>query len=246
MMETIGFDLRKEQPLCHFKVGGLQKFTLIDYPGKPACIIFTQGCNFRCGYCYNVELVLPERFEKPIPLKYIIAFLEERVSFLEGVVITGGEPTIQKGLYDFVKTLKDMGYAVKLDTNGSMPHVIEELLKNNLLDYIAMDVKAPVEKYNHVIGVKFDVSKVLESIELIMSSGVDYEFRTTVVKEQLSIEDILSIAELIKNAKRYFLQRFISAKTLDPSFSLKSTYTDEEFNQIIESIKPYFSECGVR
>ncbi len=246
MKYVAGMSLGAEHPLCLFKIGGFQKFTLIDFPGRPACIVFTQGCNFRCGYCYNLELVLPEKFGPTIPTEKLLSFLEERRGLLEGVVITGGEPTIQKGLEGFIERVKQMGYAIKLDTNGSQPYLLKRLLEKGLLDYIAMDVKAPLERYEEVCGVKVDVSKIVESIELIKSSGVDYEFRTTLVKEQLSKEDILKIAELLKGSKRYYLQRFIPGKTLDPSFSKRTTYTDEEFSSIVDNIKDYFQECSFR
>lgn len=235
-----------EHPLCMFKVGGLQRFTLIDFPGKPACIVFTQGCNLRCGYCYNVELVLPEMFGPTIPIEEVFSFLEKRRELLEGVVITGGEPTLQRGLEEFTQRLKEMGYGVKLDTNGSMPNVIKGLVEKGLVDYIAMDVKAPLGKYEEVCGVKVDTGRILESIELIKASNVDYEFRTTLVKGQLSMEDILEIAQLLKGARRYYLQRFIPGKTLDPSFSERTTYSPEEFSSIVDSIKEYFLECSFR
>ncbi len=246
MKALAGISLGSEHPLCLFKVGGFQKFTLIDFPGRPACIVFTQGCNFRCGYCYNVELVLPDRFGPAIPIEELFSFLKERKNLLEGIVITGGEPTVQKGIEDFVERVRDMGYAIKLDTNGSLPHILRRLLKRGLVDYIAMDVKAPLEKYEEVCGVKIDVSRIVESIDLIKSSGVDYEFRTTVVREQLSREDIMKIAELLKGSKRYYLQRFIPGKTLDPSFSQKTTYLDEEFSSMVDNIKEYFQECSFR
>ncbi len=246
MKDVAGVSLASEPPLCIFRVGGFQKFTLIDFPGKPACIVFTQGCNFRCRYCYNVELVLPERFGPTIPIEEVFSFLEERRGLLEGVVITGGEPTIQKGLDGFVERVKEMGYAVKLDTNGSLPHVLRKLLERGLLDYVAMDVKAPLEKYEEVCGVKVDVSKIAESIEIIKTSGIDHEFRTTVVKGQLNWEDILKIAELLKGSKRYYLQKFIPGKTLDPSFSKRTTYSNEEFSSMVNSIKQHFQECSFR
>ncbi|GBC88919.1 Pyruvate formate-lyase 1-activating enzyme [bacterium HR13] len=233
-------------PHCLFKIGGFQRFTLIDYPGKVSCIVFTQGCNFRCPYCYNVELVLPEYFGKTIPEEEILSFLEQRVGKLEGVVITGGEPTIHAGLKDFIEKVKKLSFSVKLDTNGSMPEVIEELIKDRLVDYIAMDIKAPPDKYEEVVRAKVNIKAINRSINLIMNSGVDYEFRTTVVKDQLSKDDILKIAEWIKGAKRYYLQKFLPGKTLDPDFSSKTTYSDEEFAEILSFIKDNFSECALR
>ncbi|MGB9874425.1 MAG: anaerobic ribonucleoside-triphosphate reductase activating protein, partial [Hydrogenobacter sp.] len=223
-----------------------QKFTLIDYPGKLACIVFTQGCNFRCPYCYNPDLVLPERFKETLGEEEVLSFLEKRVGLLEGVVITGGEPTINVGLKDFIKKVKDLSFLVKLDTNGSMPQVLEELIKEGLVDYIAMDIKAPPEKYADVVGARVNLKDIDRSVRLIMSSGVDYEFRTTVVKDQLSVQDIVSIAEWIRSAKRYYLQKFLPGKTLDPTFTHKNTYSDEELRSILSLIKDNFLECAVR
>ncbi|MCX8164561.1 MAG: anaerobic ribonucleoside-triphosphate reductase activating protein [Aquificaceae bacterium] len=246
MSKVAGLSLEEKHPVCKFKVGGLQEFTLIDFPGRPACVIFTQGCNFRCGYCYNVELVLPERFGNTMPLEEIFDFLNNRVGLLEGVVITGGEPTVQQGLEDFMASVKALNYPIKLDTNGSRPDVLKRLLEKGLLDYVAMDVKAPLYKYSQVCGVHVEVDKILESIRIIMSSGVDYEFRTTLLKEQLTEGDIVSIAKLIKGAKRFYLQRFIPGKTLDPKLSKGQSYSEEELNSIVQSIKDHFEECSFR
>ncbi len=238
---------QKEDPYCLFKIGGLQRFTLIDYPGKVACIVFTQGCNFRCPYCYNVELVLPERYGVLIPQEEVFSFLMERIGKLDGVVITGGEPTLQKkGLEGFVERVKALGFSVKLDTNGAFPDVVKSLLDKGLVDYIAMDVKAPLKKYDQVVRAKVDTKRIEESIGLIMDSGVDYEFRTTVVKNQLSRDDLIQIGILVKGAKRYYLQRFIPGKTLDPEFTNKTTYTEREFEDIAKELKKYVKECYVR
>lgn len=223
-------------------IGGFQSFTLIDYPGKMACIVFTQGCDFRCPYCQNPELVLSKA--KAVHQEEIFSFLWKRRDKLEGVVISGGEPTLQKDLEDFVKRIKDMGYLVKLDTNGHNPHVLERLI--DLLDYIAMDVKAPLYKYEEVVGAKVDVKKIEESIRLIMERAKDYEFRTTVVKELLSEEDLLQIGSLIKGAKRYYLQRFSPRETLDPSYKQKTNYTEEELKGLALRLKEYVKECYVR
>jgi len=223
-------------------IGGFQSFTLIDYPNRMACIVFTQGCDFRCPYCQNPELVLSKA--KNIPQEEIISFLWKRRGMLEGVVISGGEPTIQRDLEGFVKRVKDMGYLVKLDTNGHNPHVIQRLI--DLLDYVAMDVKAPLYKYEEVVRAKADVKRIEESIRLIMERAKDYEFRTTVVKELLSEENLLQIGGLIKGAKRYYLQRFNPRKTLDPSYRQKTTYTEEELKNLALRLKEYVKECYVR
>ncbi len=228
------------------RIGGFQSFTLIDYPGKRACIVFTQGCNFRCPYCHNPDLVLPECFGPTISQEEILSFLEKRKNKLEAVVITGGEPTLQKGLGSFIERVKERGFLVKLDTNGYEPGVIKRLLERGLVDYIAMDIKAPLERYEEITRSRLDVDRLRESIEIIKNSSVDYEFRTTVVRDLLSKEDLLRIGLLIKGAKRYYLQRFYPKNTLDPDFTKKSTYREEELKGLAEELKEYVNECFVR
>ena len=227
-------------------VGGFQRFSLIDYPGKICAIVFTQGCNFRCPYCHNPELVDLEKFSKSISEKEIFSFLEKRKGKLDAVSITGGEPTLQKELIEFLKKIKNMGYLVKLDSNGTHPEIIEKIIKEGLVDYLAMDVKAPLEKYNKVTGVDVDISKIKKSIDLIMNSSLDYEFRTTVLKSQLSKDDIREIGKLIKGAKLYVLQKFVPSKILDPKFLDEKTYTDEEFEQLRKEMEKYVDKCDVR
>ncbi|MCX5782015.1 MAG: anaerobic ribonucleoside-triphosphate reductase activating protein [Elusimicrobia bacterium] len=190
------------------KIGGFQKFSLIDYPGKIAAVIFTQGCNFRCPYCHNPELVLPELFEEGPSVDEILKFLEFRKGKLEAVVITGGEPTLQNDLSGIIKRINELGYSVKLDTNGTNPDVLKSLIDQKLIDYIAMDIKAPFEKYDELAGIKSDLKKIKESIRLIMISGIDYEFRTTVVKYLLTEKDVEILKAEFSNAKRYVLKDF--------------------------------------
>ncbi len=228
-------------------IGGLQKFSLIDYPQKISTIVFTQGCNFRCPYCHNPELVESKLFGSQINEEYIFSFLKSRMGKLDGVSITGGEPTLQSDLVDFIQEVKNMGYLVKLDTNGSMPEVLRKLLSENLLDYIAMDVKTTLQKYSDIVKVDIDKSKIMESINIILDSNVEYEFRTTVLKNFLSKEDIIEISRTIKGAKRYVLQKFVGIKTLDKSvIDNAENYTNEELNEIKESIKEYVEECSIR
>jgi pyruvate formate lyase activating enzyme len=225
-------------------IGGLQKTTLIDYPGKVACLVFTVGCNFRCGYCHNPEL--HGKKDSIISAEDFFQFLKDRRGKLEGVVITGGEPTIQPDLPIFIEKIKELNYLVKLDTQGSLPNVVDKLLKNKLLDYIAMDIKAPINKYREISNSPIDGENILQSINLIKNSGIDYEFRTTIVKEQLSVKDIKEIGKLIKGAKRYYLQKFIPGKVLDSTFSNKSSYTDCELEEIKKYIKKFVSVCEIR
>lgn len=196
------------------RVGGLLKFSLIDYPGKMAAVIFTQGCNFRCPYCHNPELVIPEYFRTPISEDEVLAFLEKRIGLIEGVVVTGGEPTVQKDLMTFLQRVRTMGYLIKLDTNGSRPDVLEDILRRHLVDYIAMDLKTTLEKYNQLTSLRGCGERIRRSIRLILESEVDYEFRTTLVKPFVSAEDLPQMASLIPGAKRYRLQRFIARENI--------------------------------
>ena len=178
------------------KIGGLLKFTLIDFPGRPAAVIFTQGCNFRCRYCHNPELVYPHMFTEPVAEEEIDAFLKRRQGTLEGVVVSGGEPTLFDDLPPFLRKLKSMGYAVKLDTNGTRPDMLKEIIDNKLVDFIAMDLKAPLEKYALITGVDFNMSIIQQSMDLIRSAGIGYEFRTTYDKEVLTDADIEAISHM--------------------------------------------------
>ncbi len=227
-------------------IGGLQKFSLIDYPGKLCAIIFAQGCNFRCPYCHNPELVLPEQFTPSLSEEEIFSFLDRRKKQLEAVEVTGGEPTLQPDLLSFLAKIKNKGFSVKLDTNGSFPEIIREAIQRGVVDYLAMDVKAPLERYQEVTRSKIDPQKVKETVEIIMKSCLDYEFRTTIVKSQLSPEDFLKIAQLIKGAKLYVLQNFVPIKTLDPLFQKEGSCGEEELEKIREQIAPYVKKCLVR
>ena len=223
---------------------GVQKLTLIDYPGKIACTLFTFGCNFRCPYCHNPELVLDNGIPS-IPEEQIMGFLEKRKNFLEGVCITGGEPTLYSDLPEFIKKVKALGFSVKLDTNGTNPKMVKELIDRKLVDYIAMDIKAPLEKYDDVVRVKADKKKIKESIEIIKAFP-EYEFRTTILPDLLSKNDMIAIAKWLSGAKRFFIQQFKPSKTLDKSFLGKRTYTKDELEDIRETIKSFFEVCEIR
>ena len=187
------------------KLGGLIKFTLIDFPGRPAAVVFTQGCNFRCRYCHNPELVYPHMFSAPMPEEELFSFLKRRHGTLEGVVITGGEPTLHEDILDFTAKIKNMGFAVKWDTNGTRPDVLREAYARKLLDYVAMDLKAPLEKYAVITGVDFNPAILKESMKLIIQSGIPYQFRTTYDKEVLTDDDIAAIRALT-DEKHYRVQ----------------------------------------
>jgi len=214
------------------KIGGLQKVSLIDYPGKISAVVFTQGCNFRCPYCHNPELVDPKRYRECLPEDEISSYLEKRRGKLQAVVVTGGEPTIQGDIISFVQRVKAMGYLMKLDTNGSRPEVLQELIELKLLDYIAMDVKGPIGKYPAVTCVPVQVEIIKRSIEIIKTSGVDYEFRTTIVKSQIEGADILAIGNLIGRIPLYALQRYVPSMPLDERFIDKVSFSREELDAL--------------
>jgi len=229
------------------KIGGFQKTSLIEFPGRLSCIIFVQGCNFRCPFCHNPELVLPEKFSPLLDPAKITAFLQRRKQYLEGVVITGGEPCLEgERLLSFAKGLKAMGYLVKIDTNGAFPDVIRKVIEGGLVDYIAMDVKGPPGKYEKLSGVKVNVRDIEESISLIKSSGLDYEFRTTVARELLAVEDFEDMGGMLKGARLHYLQRFIPSKTVGPEALSFHTYSDGEFEVIRGIMLKYVKECYVR
>ncbi len=194
------------------RIAGLQKLTLLDFPGHMACIVFTHGCNFRCPFCHNAALVVEDDGAE-YDEETFFAFLEKRKGVLDGVVITGGEPLMAEGIEDFIRRIKSMGLKVKLDTNGSFPGRLSALLKDNLLDYIAMDIKALPEKYETAVGVPVKVENVLKSVELIKNCSVPHEFRTTVVKGLHTEEDIVGIAATL-SGEPYFLQGFVDSGAL--------------------------------
>lgn len=226
------------------KIGGLQKCSLIDYPGKICAIIFTIGCNFRCPFCHNPELV--DETADNLSGDGVFEFLERRKNLLDAVTITGGEPTMHDDLIPFMRKIKEMGYLVKLDSNGTNPDVLHAVIDEKLADYIAMDIKSPLAKYSETVARPTDIENIKKSIALIMESGVDYEFRTTIVKSLLSMDDLKVIGEEIRGAKRYFLQRFVPTKTLNPAFLRKTTYTDAEFEEMRTMMGTYVRECNIR
>ena len=185
------------------KIGGLQKLSLIDYPGKPAAVIFTQGCNMVCPYCHNPQLVYPQFFEKPFSKEELFVFLNKRRGILKGVVITGGEPTVHPDLYEFCGEIKDLGFSVKLDTNGTNPQMLKNLIKDNLINFIAMDIKSPLQKYS--LFYKGDLKNIEESVSIIKSSQLPHLFRTTFDTDILTKEDIAQIC-LIAGHSEFVLQ----------------------------------------
>lgn len=223
-------------------IAGVQKVTLLDYPGKVACEIFTQGCNFECPFCQNSSLI-PITNTGEFSEEEIFEYLNLRKNILDGVVITGGEPTVQKDLKGFIKKIKDLGLLVKLDTNGGNPKVLQELIDEDLVDYVAMDIKNIFNKYNITAGKKINLDNIKKSIEILKASKIDYEFRTTIIKEMHSLDDIINICKLVGNAK-YYLQNFEdSENVIDHSLH---GFSREELLFIDKYLKDVFPNVEIR
>lgn len=231
-------------------IAGLQKMTLLDYPGKVACTIFTQGCNFRCPFCHNSDLLGKEGPE-PISQDTLLTFLKKRVGLLDAVCITGGEPTLQKDLPDLIRKIKDLGYLVKLDTNGGKPDVLKALVEENLLDYVAMDIKNAPDLYGKTAGVpNMTLDKIQESVRFLLTDKVDYEFRTTVAEELhdpacfARIGQWLQALDPARKAKRLFIQPYVDRDTV-LSAGLH-TPEAESLQKMAESIAPYVESVKIR
>lgn len=229
---------------------GIQKLTLLDYPGKVSCIVFSPGCDFRCGYCHNPEFVLPECLAKMkdhfIPEEKVLSFLQKRVGLLDGVVISGGEPTLAPDLIDFMRKVKKIGFLIKLDTNGNHPSVIENALNEKLIDYIAMDIKASIISYDQLVGSGVKVDNIIRSIDIIKNSGVDYEFRSTLIREIHSLEDLKRMCTMVRGSKRLYLQGFRPGHTLDPKYAKYHPFSDEEMVEIVGMFQEEVEEVACR
>lgn len=229
-------------------IGGLEKLSLIDYPGKMAAVAFSLGCNFQCPFCQNPELVDSKKMKKQPRIKEdaFFDFLKSRQDLLDGVCLTGGEPTIQPDLIDFIKKIKQLGFLVKLDTNGSNPEILKKLFQENLLDFVAMDIKSSPEKYPEAINQKIDFKKIEQSIELIKQSKIAYEFRTTLVPGLVDEEEIRKIGQWLKGAELFALQQFRPEKTLDPAYQKINPYPQEKIQKLAEIARPYFKKVELR
>ena len=223
------------------KIGGVQKFSLLDYPDKISAIIFTSGCNFRCGYCHNPELFSSN---SEWDEERAMEFLRTRQGKLDGIVITGGEPTIHKDLPEFINKIKALNFLVKLDTNGTNPKMLKDLVQSNLIDYVAMDIKAPLSKYKMITGV--EPIGVDESIRFLLKEKIPYEFRTTALSSQLLIKDFEEIGKLISGADKYFIQKFVPSKILDNNLLSDKGYTESEIKCIMNILKLYIKSVGIR
>lgn len=226
-------------------IHGLQKLSMVDYPGKIAATVFTGGCNLRCPFCHNALLVTRLTESPRIDTEEVLHFLRSRRGLLDGVVLTGGEPLLQSDAADFLARLKDMGFAVKLDTNGCFPDTLSRILEAGFVDYVAMDIKNSKEKYATTVGVPdFDLTPVEESVRLLLEGNTDFEFRTTVVRELHTAQDLKSIGQWIQGAKRYFLQNFEdSGNLITAGFH---GFSEEEIRVLSRRAEPYVEYIGVR
>lgn len=224
---------------------GLQKLSMVDYPGHLAATVFTGGCNLRCPFCHNAPLVTRLDETPEISEREVLDFLASRRRLLDGVVLSGGEPLIQPGAADFLRTVRDMGFLVKLDTNGCYPSALADILDRGLVDYVAMDIKNSRENYAATVGVPdFDLAPVDESIRLLKAGGVDYEFRTTVVREFHTAEDIRAIGRWVQGASRYFLQNFVDSGNLVGQGC--HGLSPLEMQALAEAARPFFSSVSLR
>ena len=227
-------------------ISGLQKLTLLDYPGRVACTVFTGGCNFRCPFCHNAPLVLPERLAQDTDEEQVLAFLKRRTGILDGVAITGGEPLIHKEIPAFLEKVKTLGFSIKLDTNGSFPEMLERIVRAGLVDRVAMDIKNCPEKYAETIGLKdFDIAPVERSRSFLMECGIDYEFRTTVVKGIHTEESLLGAAEWIAGAKEYYLQQFKDSGDVIAIEGL-SAFDEKEMHALADTVARFVPSVKVR
>ena len=224
-------------------INGFQKLTVLDYPGKVACIVFTPGCNFRCPFCHNASLVTHIDKETYIDVDEVLSYLKKRQGLLDGVVITGGEPLLQDGIEDFISEIKSLGYSVKLDTNGSFPEKLISIVEKGLVDYVAMDIKNSKSKYGVTVGVEnFDMTPIEKSVSFLLQNKVDYEFRTTVVEGLHTLDDIQDIVVWIKGAHKYFLQNFVDSgdlikPDLQPVSALLLKEMQEKASEFIPSVE---------
>lgn len=238
--------MKEEGVRAGIEIKGFQENSLIDWEGKLASIVFLPLCNFRCPFCHAVELVKNPEILETIPLEYIKDRLTRGKGWIDGVVICGGEPTVYPELPEFIRQFKKMGIAVKLDTNGSKPELLKELIKNNLLDCIAMDIKAPLNKYSETCGVAVEVERILESIKILKEEKISYEFRTTVVPVFLQKSDIEEISKIIAGGSYYILQQFSSRKTLQFHLTDTATYPKKELEEMAEIARRYVKKVSVR
>ena len=225
------------------EIKGLEKFSSRDFPGHISSTVFLGGCTFRCPYCHNADLVLRPEAIQTIPVEIFLSYLDGRRGWLEGVCITGGEPLLHEDVEDLVRVVRDRGLLVKLDTNGSFPERLEKLLREGLFDWVAMDIKAPLERYREVTRSNVEVEAIVRSADLVRGSGVRSTFRTTVVPGLIEKEDIVKIGEWLSGAESYLIQQFVPHTTIDPAYLEKKPYGREELEELVEAARPYFKDA---
>ena len=228
-------------------INGFQKLTILDYPGKVACIVFTPGCNFRCPFCHNASLVTHIDKDTYLDVDEVLSYLKKRQGLLDGVVITGGEPLLQDGIEEFISEIKALGYCVKLDTNGSFPEKLISIVEKGLVDYVAMDIKNSKEKYAETIGVDdFDITPIEKSVDFLLQNKVDFEFRTTIVDGLHTLDDIQDIVVWIKGTHKYFLQNFVdSGDLIKPDMKPISAILLKEMQKKASEIIPSVEIRGI-
>ena len=227
-------------------ISGLQKLTLLDYPGRVACTVFTAGCNFRCPFCHNAPLVLPELVSEDIPEEEVLSFLKKRIGILDGVAVTGGEPLLYKNIDGFLAKVHALGYKIKLDTNGSFPEHLMSIVRDGLADRIAMDIKNSPEKYGETVGIPgLDLSGVERSKNFLLEGHIDYEFRTTVVKGLHTAESLTEAARWIAGAKEYYLQQFKDSGNVIDIAGL-SAFDEKEMHELADQVSVYVPSVQVR
>ena len=231
------------------EIKGFIETSLVDWDGRIASVVFLPGCNFNCPFCHNIDLVKNPDQLKSVSVNHIKDYLIKHKDFIDGICITGGEPTlhINKGLSEFIKTIKSHGFLVKLDTNGTMPNAIKDLVSQKLIDYIAMDIKAPPdEQYHKTSGVQVDLNKIKESIKYLLGNPIDYEFRTTAVPTMIDIQGIENIAKELRGAKRYYIQQFEPANCPDPELKKLKPFDKSYIEEMVEVAKQYIHEVKYR
>ena len=227
------------------KIHGLQKMTLLDFPGKVACTVFTAGCNFRCGFCHNASLVLRPGQAAPLSLEEFFAFLQKRRGILDGVCVTGGEPLLHEDLPALLAGIRELGFAVKLDTNGAYPERLEWILTQHLVDYVAMDLKNSPARYGETIGLPdFDLTPIHRSVELLMGGDTPYEFRTTIVEKFHDLPEIREMGQWIRGASGWFLQNFVdSGDLIDPE---TTGHTEEKMRELLSAAQEFIPSAALR
>ena len=227
-------------------ISGIQKLTLLDYPGKVACTLFTAGCNFRCPFCQNAGLVLPDRLEEAsITEDEVMSFLKKRAGMLDGVAITGGEPLLHTDMPEFLEKIKNLGYKIKLDTNGSNPKLLKEIVNAGLVDRVAMDIKNAPTEYDKTAGCSVDMEKIEESKDFLLTGTCDYEFRTTVVKGIHTKESLIAAAKWISGAKEYYLQQFKDSGNLIAPDAFEP-FDENEMHELADAVRPFVPTVEVR